>query len=125
MLHTSPIPSSYLIVSFVYGEYMDSYKYTVKGIFSDETKAKEAFFTMYVETILNRNVYCSFKTTDMLVYVDDLVRAVQHTWDVMIPAYTNHSVSDIQIIESDLYRKFIKFCKQSEEYSAKMKMNHT
>lgn len=113
----------YLIVKRDYKDedsYTDEDCYKVINVVSDLEHAQKLFYTLYVQTVLDRNKYSSFLTDHMLVHVNDLVRAVEHTWDVIIPPYVNHSTRDMrEFLDRPLLDQFIHFKDKSDQYKAK------
>ena len=89
----------------------------VCGVYTDEQTARHEFYTRYIEAILQYNRYGCWHSHEMLVRVDDLVKAIENDWDdVIIKANTRHSVQDMNMVASDLLAKFAKFEKESVDY---------
>lgn len=102
----------------------DLYTKTVLKNFFDEHIALEEFRSMYMKEILKNNRFTQLSwDVELECYGPDIIDAIHHTPKKKISYYIRESINDvntwtfIKIANQELYQQFLKFIKDSDDYS--------
>lgn len=57
----------------------------VLAVHDDQAAAEAEFYATHIKTVLDRNTYANLDSSYILVYVDDVVAALERRWKLIAP----------------------------------------